>query len=192
MIKSVVITAARALGIGAVAVGASVAGFAAPAHAVSTDGKVISTSGVTVRTAPSTHAGAKAAIADNKVFPISCKVRGTMVDGNDIWYALPPTTNEWVSARYVRNVGPVPDWCSDDSVRTVGTTTVVLTTRKGPTTADASKGTLARGAKVSVVCKVSSQSVSGNKLWYHTTDSRWVSARYVSNVGAAPGYCVED
>lgn len=172
------------------AAAATGAGLAVPAHAAGTDGKVIANGGVTVRSAPSTHAGSKGTIAEGKTIPIECKVRGTTVDSNDIWYALPPTTNEWVSARYVSNVGAAPDWCAGGRTPAAGWTTAVLTARNGPTTADARRGsTLAKGAKISVVCKVDSQSVRGNTRWYLTTDSRWVSARYVTNVGAAPGWC---
>lgn len=31
--------------------------------------------------------------------------------------------------------------------------------------------------------------MSGNSLWYKLGDGRWVTARYVSNVGSAPRFC---
>ena len=115
-------------------------------------------------------------------------VRGTSLGGNDVWYALPPTLNEWVSARYVATVGPAPDWCGTDE-RFVGRATAKLTKRTGPTTAASSAGSLAKGAGVDIICKLPGQNVNGNTRWYYLTDGRWVSARYVDNVGRAPGWC---
>ncbi|SDD72832.1 hypothetical protein [Auraticoccus monumenti] len=180
----------RVLGITAAAAALTVAGVSLPASAASSDGRVIASGGLTVRSAPSTRSAAEGVVARGKVIPIECKVRGTVVDGNDIWYALPPTTGEWVSARYVANVGAAPGWCAAGRTPATGRTTTALVARKGPTTADARTGaTLAQGATVRLVCKVDSQSVGGNTRWYWTTDGRWVSARYVTNVGAAPGWC---
>jgi len=115
-------------------------------------------------------------------------VRGATVGGNNIWYLLPPTLNEWVSARYVENVGAAPDWCGT-AKRFTGRTTEALTQRTGPTRKASSAGTLARGSQVRIVCKLPGQEVDGNALWYSLTNGRWVSARYVDNIGAAPGYC---
>jgi hypothetical protein len=120
--------------------------------------------------------------------PLVCKVHGTPVDDNDLWYALPPTLNEWVSARYVANLGSAPDWRGTEA-RFQGRTTVVLTQRTGPTRAAASAVTLPRGTTVAVVCKLPGQDVQGNRLWYNLTNGRWLSARYVSNLGQAPGWC---
>lgn len=141
-----------------------------------------------MRALPTTASTAKGSIAKGKIFPIVCKVRGTSVDGNNLWYALPPTLGEWVSARYVQNVGPAPRWCGT-SERFVGRTTTALTKRAAPTTAAASAGTLARGARVDIICKLDGQTVAGNKRWYYLTNGRWVAARYVSNVGPTPGWC---
>ncbi len=184
------VSAIRAIGVTAVAAGVSVAGATLPAQAASTEGQVMTAAGLAVRSAPSTHAGKVGLIANHKTFPIECKVRGTSVDGNDLWYSLPPNTNEWVSARYVRNVGPAPDWCTGADGST-GKTTAAVTKRKGPATADSAQGSLAKGKTFSITCKVRSQSVSGNNIWYFTPDRLWVSARYVTNVGAAPGYCTD-
>ncbi len=57
---------------------------------------------------------------------------------------------------------------------------------------DAAKyGSYADGARLRLTCKVHSESVDGNDLWYLVRGSkgRWVSARYVDNVGAAPRVC---
>lgn len=164
---------------------------AAPqAHAGAWDGKVVARSGVVVRSAPTTAAKAKGTIRSGKLIPLACKVRGPKVDGNDIWYLLPPTTGEWVSARYVANVGNAPDWCSGGAMAT-GRTTTAVAKRTGPSTSNTRIATVPKGKKVSLICKVRSQNVSGNSLWYWTSDKRWVSARYVRNVGATPGWCTE-
>ena len=161
---------------------------ATPAHAAGDyEGEVLASS-LTVRYGPTTASKAQGTLEQGQVIPLVCKVRGTSVGGNNVWYALPPTLNEWVAARYVDNVGAAPDWCGTDA-RFAGKTTAKLTKRTGPTTAASSAGTVAKGAKVTIVCKLPGQNVKGNTKWYYLTDGRWVAARYVQNVGKAPGWC---
>lgn len=179
-------TALRALGIGAAAVAATAAGVGLPAHAASTSGQA--TTGLQMRYAPSTASNPRGTILKGKTFQIECKVHGTKVDGNDLWYLLPPGNTHWVSARYVRNIGPAPRWCSEGKSAT-GVTTAGINKRQGPTHSDAVVGSIAAGKTVSITCKVNSDSVNGNTLWYYTTDGRWISAHYVTNRGKAPEYC---
>jgi uncharacterized protein YraI len=163
---------------------------AVPAHAAESgaEGRVTAKANLSVRFGPTTASRAVGSVRPGQVIPLVCKVRGTSVGGNDLWYALPPTLNEWVSARYVANVGSAPQWCGTDaSFR--GRTTAALTQRTGPTRAASSAGSLPRGAAVAIVCKLRGQDVHGNALWYSLTNGRWVSARYVANVGRAPGWC---
>jgi hypothetical protein len=162
---------------------------AVPAQAdVVADGKIVAAGGLTVRHLPTTASTAKGRLANGATVSIVCKVRGSSVDGNTLWYLLPPTLNEWVSARYVRNVGAAPSWCGTDE-RFVGRTTTGVTKRVAPTTAAAASGGLARGVRVDIICKLAGQTVDGNNRWYYLTDGRWVAARYVSNVGRVPGWC---
>jgi hypothetical protein len=187
MIKKFIGASAAAL---AVAAG-SIAWAAAPASAAGGDGKVISKTNLVVRHAPSTHAKSVGSIKPGQVIPLSCKVTGTNVDGNNRWYLLPGSDSpEWVSARYIQNIGSAPGWCGNDE-RFVGRTTATVTRRVAPNTADASAGSYAKGAGVDIICKASAQNIDGNKIWYWTTNHQWVSARYVSNVGRAPNWCVE-
>ena len=60
-----------------------------------------------------------------------------------------------------------------------------------PTAAAPRYGHYADGARIRIVCKVRSVSIGRNDRWYLVRGSarRWVSARYVDNVGAAPGRC---
>ena len=176
---AVAVAAAVALGLGATAT--AQAGAEA-------DGVVVATGGLTVRQLPTTASTAKGKLATGTTVSIICKVRGSSVDGNNLWYLLPPTLNEWVSARYVRNAGAAPGWCGS-AERFVGRATTTVTKRVAPTTAAGSIGVLARGASAHIVCKLPGQSVGGNNRWYYLTDGRWVSARYVDNVGRAPGWC---
>jgi hypothetical protein len=182
----------RVMRVAAAAVASAVAvGFTAtlPAQAdVVADGKVVAAGGLTVRQLPTTASTAKGRLANGTTISIICKVRGSSVDGNTSWYLLPPTLNEWVSARYVRNVGVAPGWCGDDE-RFVGRSTTAVTKRVAPTTAAGAAGVLARGARADIICKLPGHTVGGNNRWYHLTDGRWVAARYVTNVGRAPGWC---
>ncbi|MGI8767570.1 MAG: hypothetical protein ACR2I1_00470 [Propionibacteriaceae bacterium] len=184
-----IITAVR---VAAVAVAAAVAGSSLatlPAHAQGSEGKVIARTGLVVRYSPSANdARSPGNLPYGKVIPIECKVRGTIVDGNDLWYSLPPDTHEWVSARYVENIGAAPGWCTGGSKGFTGRATAGLSARRAPNTSDTKVGSYAKGATISIVCKVDGQGVYGNPRWYYTSKSSWVSARYVSNVGAAPGW----
>ncbi len=60
-----------------------------------------------------------------------------------------------------------------------------------PSAAAPKYGSYGDGTELSLVCKVRSDSVGGNDRWYLVKGSarRWVSARYVDNVGAAPRFC---
>ncbi len=116
-------------------------------------------------------------------------MRGTTFAVNNIWYALPPTLNELVAARYVDNLGPAPRWCGSEA-RYTGKANATLNKRVAPTTAAARAGSLAKGQSMSIICKLPAQRVGGNPRWYHLTDGRWVAARYVDNIGVGvPGWC---
>lgn len=186
----------QALRVAAVLAAATVGGgmiTAGPAQAQpgdpARDGKVISNGSLTVRYGPTSASAKEGSIPSGKIIPLGCKVRGQSVDGNNIWYSLPPTINEWVSARYVQNIGGTPGWCGT-TARYTGKVTQTLTLRTGPTTAASSAGTLAPGLTSTIICKLPGQSVAGNDRWYYLTNGRWVSARYIDNVGIAPDWCV--
>lgn len=187
----VIRTLALATVTAATALGGTVLAAAPPAQAGAWDGKVVSKSALTVRYAPSIHSKAVGALRPGAMIPLGCKVRGPKVGGNDIWYSLPPTTHEWVSARYVRNIGRAPDWCVGERGAQVGRATTSLAVRTGPTTSDARATTYRKGSEFSIECKVRSQSVNGNSLWYWSAGHGWVSARYVKNVSGVPGWCTE-
>ena len=141
-----------------------------------------------MRHLPTAASAVEGKLSEGQQIEIICKVRGSSVNGNDLWYSLPPTLNEWVAARYVQHIGPSPRWCGS-SKRFVGRATTALTKRAAPTTASAKVGSVALGAHVDIICKLEGQSVAGNNRWYFLTDHRWVAARYVSNVGRAAGWC---
>lgn len=48
---------------------------------------------------------------DKRGIALGCKARGTSVKGNDLWYRVDFTKSEWVTARYVDNVGRAPSYC---------------------------------------------------------------------------------
>ncbi len=175
----------------AAAAGVAIVGLAATAGTAEAatvyKGKVTANGGITVRPAPSVHTGSKGTIAKGKTISIDCKVPGTKVDGNTLWYAL--TGNKgWVSARYVANVGAAPKYCpAFDTERGDGRTTEIVNRRQGPHFNDAKVGTLAKGKAVSVVCYVkSSAGIGGNFQWYQLTDKSWVTAAYVKRL-STPG-----
>lgn len=161
------------------AVAATLALPLAPATAAPVDGTaegvVVAKGGLVGRVRPSTHAPANHTLPNGSKVSLDCKVPGPVVDGNSRWYLVVGEGDaNWVSARYVRNVGPAPDPCDPSDGTYAARTTAVLKKRVGPTTADASAGTYAKGQKLRVQCYTD----SGQK-WYLTDGSRWVSAAYV-------------
>lgn len=170
---------------------AAVATSLVPAQAAPGDGfgRVTARTGLNVRYAPSVHSPRVGTLRYHQEIPITCRMRGSRVDRNDIWYALPPTLNEWVSARHVRLLGGYPPWCDAGQAIPAGRAITVLKARKGPTTSDERIGTYIRGERVEIVCKLRSQNVAGNSLWYFTLADEWVSARYVENIKLIPGWC---
>lgn len=154
-------------------------------------GRVIANGGLRVRTDPLLSSGTSGLIPQGNVIPIDCKVRGDNVDGNNLWYALPGVGNEWVSARYVANVGPAPAYCYVDGGGFAGMTTVTLNVRSRPTPASTLRGVISSGNRIEIDCKVRGANVDGNSFWYALpgVGNEWVSARYVRNIGAAPPFC---
>ncbi|PZF79370.1 SH3 domain-containing protein [Jiangella anatolica] len=70
-----------------------------------------------------------------------------------------------------------------------GRVTEGINVRSAPTSYATKVGSYAKGATITIQCKVYGPSVSGNSLWYKLATGRWVSARYVANIGAAPRFC---
>jgi hypothetical protein len=101
---------------------------------------------------PTTASATEGRLNNGQQIEIICKVRGSSVNGNDSWYSLPPTLNEWVSARYVQNIGTPPRWCGSTE-RFVGRATATVKKRAAPTTVSAQVGSLANEAGVNIICK---------------------------------------
>ena len=151
----------------------------APAAAAPGDepakGVVVAKGGLIGHVRPSTHAPDNYTFPNDSLVTLDCKVPGPVVGGNPRWYLVVAEGDaNWVSARYVRNVGPAPDPCDPTDGTFSATATANLKKRVGPTTADASPGTYAEGKKFRVQCFTD----SGQK-WYLTDGSRWVRATYV-------------
>lgn len=66
-----------------------------------------------------------------------------------------------------------------------------LHVRAEPATDASSLAILADGTSLRITCKVQGESVDGNAWWYQIGTSRWVSARYVTNIGSPPSWCEE-
>lgn len=155
---------------------------AAPSDPVAR-GVVVAQGGLIGHLRPSVHAPANYTFGNGSKISLSCKVSGTVVDGNNRWYlVLAEGDANWVSARYVSNVGPAPDPCDPSDGTFAAKTTARVTKRVGPTTADASAGSYAKGQKLRVQCFTD----SGQK-WYLTDGGRWVRAAYVST--SSVRYC---
>lgn len=84
--------------------GASVT--SATSQAARPEGKVVSRLPLSIREQPTTTSRRLGSLAPGSVVTLSCKVRGSDVDGNDLWYRLWGRQG-WVAARYVRNLSPV-------------------------------------------------------------------------------------
>lgn len=175
----------------AAAAGMVIVGLAATAPSAEATtvykGKVTANGGLSIRPAPSTHSGSDGKVAKGKTIKIDCKVPGSSVNGNRLWYALSGDKG-WVSARYVDNVGAAPKYCpASDTEFGDGRTRDALNMRSGPHFNDAKRGTLKKGQRVNAVCYVkSSAGVDNNFRWYLLDNDSWVSAAYVKRL-STPG-----
>ncbi|TDE03378.1 SH3 domain-containing protein [Jiangella asiatica] len=160
-----------------------------PAQAASYQGKV--TTGLNVRSAPTSASPKVGSLAAGTTVTIQCKVYGPSVSGNDLWYKL--SNGRWVTARYIANIGTAPRFCgtgTEYAGRVSSQTSLAV--RSGPNTANAKVSSIPRGMPVYIVCKVDSQRIDGNTRWYQLVGDgggQWVAARYVTNVGTIPPYC---
>ncbi|MCF3183181.1 hypothetical protein [Streptomyces sp. NPDC096033] len=104
-------------------------------------GKVVSRGPLSVRSKPTTHSHLQYKVYPHETLALKCKTRGENVAGNDLWYLIDPGDddrgddwsdgsdgegrkkargtrardgydNDWVSARYVKDLKPVR-WCRD-------------------------------------------------------------------------------
>jgi hypothetical protein len=140
------------------------------------EGVVVAKGGLIGHLRPSTHAPANHIFPNGSEVTLDSKVSGTVVDGNPRWYLVVAEGDaNWVSARYLRNVGPAPEPCDPSDGTFSAKTTAVLKKRVGPTTADASAGTYAKGQKFRVQCYTDSW-----QKWYLTDTSRWLRAKHVT------------
>lgn len=149
-------------------------------------GKVTAKS-LAIRTLPTTVAWKRGALAKGKTIKLVCKVKTVKVDGNNLWYML--GKNRWVSARYVSNLGPAPEFCGD--VLPVGTAIKKpsVNLREKPTNASKLVGKLKYGTGIELLCKVNGPKIDGNPRWYQIGDGRWVTARYIENFYGTVQFC---
>ncbi|MFC7625960.1 SH3 domain-containing protein [Microlunatus sp. GCM10028923] len=145
-------------------------------------GKVIANGGLTIRSAPTTHARNEGLVAKGTTVTIACKVHATSVGGNRLWYRL-DNGKGWLAARYVTNIGKVPRYCPVDDTTGGGTgsTTAAVNRRQGPHLKDTRLGTLPKGTRILVICSVKSPAaVDGNNEWFLLSDRKsWVTAAYL-------------
>lgn len=174
-------TTARTALASAAAIAATVALPLTPAHAApsrasdTAEGVVVAEGGLIGHLRPSTHAPANYTFPNGSKVTLDCKVSGTRVGGNPRWYLVVAEGDaNWVSARYMRNVGKAPEPCDPSDGTVSGKAKTALKKRVGPTSADATAGTYAKGHEVRLQCYTD----SGQK-WYLTDTSRWVRAKYV-------------
>ncbi|MFJ1648105.1 SH3 domain-containing protein [Streptomyces sp. NPDC088258] len=73
-------------------------------------GKVVSRLPLHIRERATTDSPSLGVLQPGAVVPLSCKVHGQNVDGNDLWYRLGDGWTGYVAARYVQNLAHV-DFC---------------------------------------------------------------------------------
>ncbi|MFD2078203.1 hypothetical protein SAMN05421678_12315 [Actinopolymorpha cephalotaxi] len=145
----------------------------------------------TARIAPTKYAPGVTLLKEGTVIRLRCQVWGDSVHGNYLWYKVADA--RWVTAYYVHLNG-APPFCGNGTLYKGHVTISSLAVRNGPNTQDP-RVAWASGNLTNLVCKVVSQNVDGNSIWYErtggnaTNGGRWVAARFVSNVGSAPPYC---
>lgn len=71
-------------------------------------GRVVSRGPLTVRRDRTTTAATVGTLNAGQTVALACKAQGEPVDGNTVWYRLGQDPQGWATARYIKNLGPVP------------------------------------------------------------------------------------
>lgn len=174
------LTATVALGAASVVAGST------PASAAMPTGVVTASPSVVVRAAPTTNSVSYGSYKQGTKVPIWCKITGQSIGGNTTWYQLPSEGVIFVSGRYLKVTGTVPECAGNKAMRTVATGDVWV--RTAPSTSDAKVRVLRKGAAITVLCGLDK---AGSAPWYYTSDHRWVSGAYLKGLSTIqnPGTC---
>lgn len=150
-------------------------------------GVVTAVGGLNARNAPTTQATKTGAYHRGVTVVLYCRTTGTSVGGSRVWYSTSPSGTRWVAGGYIDVEGVVPKCpvLATDDAKALATAGLNL--RSGPSTSDQVAGSLSSGRSAWARCKVRSQSIDGNNLWYYLENDSWASARYLRNVNGGPG-----
>lgn len=118
------------------------------------------------RSTPSTQRDRILTYYEGETFPVECQAHGTSVDGDDVWYALPPSVDASVSARSVTLIGRTPVWCDGAMPAAHGVARTHTVARSAPTRADRAASVYRAGAAVAFECWTTGQQVAGSDRWY--------------------------
>lgn len=171
----------------AVAIAATAGAASAQASGPGPTGVVTAAGGLNARSAPTTQATKTFAYQRGVTVALYCRTTGTSVSGSGVWYSTNPSGTRWVTGAYVDASGTVPKCPSGATGDAKAVTTTGLNLRSGPSTSDRVVASLPSGSSVWARCKVRSQTIAGNNLWYYLESDSWVSARYLQNVNGGPG-----
>ncbi len=150
-------------------------------------GVVTASPGLVAHGTPSTHSIRTGRFAHGARIELNCKVHATTVDGNSLWYLIVDhDSTQWVSARYVRNVGSAPDFCDPSDGSFAGRATARVNQRAGASTGDRIVGRFERGDTVRAVCYTLA---SPDDRWIYTARGRWVYGGFV-RVSTRLRYCL--
>ena len=150
------------------------------------------TASVNVRTFPTPAAKLTSVLKKGTKVTIACKIEGPDVDGNRFWYRIQAGPNTWryAAARNIEDVGRAPHYCNLGPPDGQVTAKPSVKLRTTPSLDATNAGSLAYGAKLNAICKVTGDEVDGNDRWYQLYDGRWVTARYIKNLnGLVPEFC---
>lgn len=184
--RAAALTIAVAIAVSAVSL---VATSSAQADEGAYRGKVVAKT-LPERKYPTTYGKMLKTYTKNAIVRVKCKIDAVDVAGNRRWYG---TTDSWLPARYVQNVGKAPGEC-DGYYGAFGNVTKkpLVNLRSGPTNKSKLVGISKYGRVIEVICKVEGPTVGGNPDWHQIRDGRFVTAHYVKITSEVTGplrYC---
>ncbi|HLT60080.1 MAG TPA: hypothetical protein VK020_02760 [Microlunatus sp.] len=144
-------------------------------------GTVDADGGLNGRIAPTTHSDVTYVYPDGSEVSIDCQTKGTIVNGNAVWYLLSGEGEaKWVSAEYVNLHGEEPNWCGDTGSTISVTLTQDVDSHQGPSVADDVRTAHHEGDGQEVLCYAYT-SPAGQDRWVVTLEDGWLPYEAVSS-----------